>query len=161
MRGMGVRAEIDGQQRRKRRNALSLDRDARAKHMHRHDKVGARGATGGSLTLLDGMGERNADHPARALSARLGADPPQCELARVVDALREVAELLVCPARAHPLRASLLPARDDVENARRTDNTERAVPRVPQLEVLLPGKISQHGLRGRRSSVAPNGSADA
>src|SRR5438034_10476140 len=106
------------------------------------------------------MGERNADHPACALSARLGADPPQRELARVVDALREVAELLVCPAREHPLRPSLLPARDNVEDARRADHTERAVPSVPQLEVLLPGKISEHGLLGRRGSLDPNGGAD-
>ena len=101
--------------------------------------------------------DRDADHAGRALSARLGGDPAERGLARVVDALREVAQLLVRPAREHALHGSpLLPARDDVVDARGSDDAEREVARLRELPVVLRREVGEHGLDRRRSTVDAN-----
>src|SRR5207302_5751762 len=95
------------------------------------------GSTGVHFSLFDGVVDRDADHSGRALPAGLSADPAQGGLAHVIDALGEVAQLLVCPAREHPLLGlPLLPARDDVVGTRGADDAEPAVSRLPGQPVI-------------------------
>src|SRR5476651_287780 len=130
---MSVCTEIDPERRRKVWDGLFALRDARPEHVHGHDQVGAASSPGVDFPLLDGVRDRDADHSGRALSASFRTDPAQGGLAYVVDPLGEVTQLLVCPAREHALlNPPLLPARDDVVDARCADDAERAVPGLPE-----------------------------
>ena len=114
----------------------------------------------GRLALLNRVRESDADHARRAVLARLGAHPAQCELACVVDALGEVAAAPGWPSSKTSPAPAAAASPNDIEDARRTDDAERTVAPPREQKVLLTGKISQHRLRCRRGPVDPNGGAD-
>ena len=103
--------------------------------------------------------DRDADDAGGACACACGQARPS-ERARVVNAKREVRQLLILPARDEAVERNCWRSRRDVVDGGSPDDAERTVACLPELPVVLSGRSVSAALRMVGQALVADGGAD-